>query len=183
MYIRAAVQLDRAGWPGSWTTPPSSLEEAALSALAAIVGHPPPVGAEILVYSALALDDVVLRRLTQPADPGLPESERGLGYGDDEAERIFCVLVDEIDATGRSILVDPPPGEMSLPGADYDDRCMWGLFRAAMNNRPDASPLLVTDDRAFALQINSEAERVRGVSAPWVAVSSARFCELLTRYR
>lgn len=184
VYVHAVLELDRAGWPPDWTVAPTTLGEASLAVVAAMAARPPVFeGLSVSVYSSAALDDLVLRKLTQPADPTLPDHQRGLGFGDDHAERLYRELVGEIDVTGCSYLVDPAPGEAPLPGADHEDRCVWGLFRAAMDDRPHATPILVTNDRALALQVNAEAIRASVERAPWVAVSAARFGEVLVRYR
>lgn len=185
VYILGAVERRRTGhWPTDWTIPPRSLDEVSLHALSAISGGPPDISdrVHIVVYSSADLDDIVLRKLTQPADPALPEHAKGLGWPEAEAERGYGELCAAIDATGRSFLIEPPPGAAALPGADYEDRCVWGLFRAAMDDLPDAEPLLVTNDRAFVAQANAEALR-HGARMPWQAVSARRFCELLAAYR
>lgn len=182
VYVHAALELDDQGWTPDWATAPSTLEQASLNGVAAIAGRLPTLEEPLVsVYSSSAIDDLVLRKLAQPADPELPEHERGLGFSDAHAERLYRELAQAIDATGRSFSIDPPPGEAPLPGADYEDRCVWGLFRAAMSDRPDAAPILVTNDRAFALQVNAEATRSRGNRPPWLAVSAARCCEILVR--
>lgn len=184
VYVHAVIEMDRTGWPPDWTVEAITLEQASLNAVTVLAERPPVLGeCSVSVYSSTALDDLVLRKLTQPDDPELPEHERGLGFGDDHAEHIFGELAGDIDATGRSYLIDPPPGEAPLPGADYEDRCVWGLFRAAMDDRPDATPILVTNDRPLALQVNAEAGRAAKGHVPWVAVSAERFCEILVRYR
>jgi len=180
VYVHAVLELDACGWPVDWSFPPATLEQASLNAVAALAGCPPTLeDVAVSIYSSTALDDLVLRKLVQSADPDLPEEEQGLGFADHHAERLYGDLVGRLDATGRSFLIDPPPGEWPLPGADYEDRCVWGPFRLAMADRADAVPILVTNDRAFAFQVNAEATRGAPDRAPWVAVSAARFCEII----
>jgi hypothetical protein len=184
VYIHAAVERRRTGqWPVDWSSPPRTLEEASLHALSAIAGGLPDIGAmvSIVLYSSADLDDIVLRKLSQPADPSLSEAEQGLGWAEADADDTYGVLCRAIDTTGRSFLIEPPPGATALPGADYEDRCVWGLFRAAMDDVPDAEPILVTNDRALAAQVNAEALR-HGSRMPWQAVSARRFCELLAAH-
>lgn len=182
VYIRAAVQLETTGWPNDWRVAPTTMAEAALQSFAAVIGRPPDVTSEVdlLVYGCEDLDDVVLRKLSQPADEALEPHLRGLGYPTRTADRIFAQLCVALDGTGRSFSIEPSPGAAYLPGADHEDRCVWGLFRAAMGDRPDAQPVLVTDDRPFALQVNAHAISEAGGGPPlWHAVSPAKFLEML----
>lgn len=162
---------------------PATQAEAALCAVSAASGHRPDITgiAEVLVYSSEDLDDLVLRKLTQPAEGRLPEHSRGLGYSESDAQRMYGEVLRTLDASGRSFLITPAPGD-PLPGADYEDRCMWGLFRAAIDDRPDATPVLVTHDRAFALLVTASAPLSDDRQPLWSAMSARRFCHTLASY-
>lgn len=178
------MQLDLDGWPVDWTTVPESRDQAALCVLAAACGHRPDITGtvEVLVYSSEDLDDLVLRKLSQPVDNRLPEHLRGLGYSDIDAERVYSEVLRDLDASGRSFLITPAPGELPLPGADYDERCIWGLFRAAMDDRPDADPILVTHDRTFGLLVTACAPLNSEGQPLCSAMSALRFCQTLASF-
>jgi hypothetical protein len=119
IYIRAAViERRRTGrWPSDWTSPPRTLDEASLHVLSAIAGDPPDISAvvHLVVYSSADLDDIVLRNLSPPEDPALPDHARGLGWSEAEADYGYGELCEAIDATGRSFLIEPPPGAPPSP--------------------------------------------------------------------
>lgn len=169
------------GWPLDWTTVPDTKDEAALCAISAASGHGPDITetVDILVYSSDDLDDLVLRKLSQPAEGRLPEHQRGLGYSESDADRMYAEVLPDLDISGRSFLITPAPGERPLPGADYEDRCIWGLFRAAMDDRPDADAILVTHDRTFALLVSACAPLGADGQPLWSAMSGLRFCQTL----
>jgi hypothetical protein len=145
--------------------------------VAAACGHRPDITetVEVLVYSSEDLDDLVLRNR-------LPEHLRGLGYSDSDADRVYSEVLRDLDASGRSFLITPAPGELPLPGADYEDRCIWGLFRAAMDDRPDADPILVTHDRTFGLLVTACAPLNSEGQPLWSAMSALRFCQTLASF-
>lgn len=178
VYVRACVQLDVATWPSDWRGPYASMEEAALSAVAAVSGRDPDVttSTSVRVYSSEDLDDLVLRKLTQPDNARFPPEQRGLGYSEARALEFYQEVVDVLDAPGGSVVVDPPPPAVQLADIDYEDQCIWGLFREAMNRDPTAVPFFVTDDRSLALNAALAARAANPERPAWEVRSPTTFC-------
>lgn len=171
--ISATVELDvTGGLPRTHRGPFATLEESSLGAVAGFVR----TSDDILLFGSELLDDVVLRKLAQPSDEALRAEDRGLGFGSEEAARLYRRLACMLDDTGRTLLVEASRPARVLPGADYEDSCVWSVFCAAMAREPDRAALLVTNDRVVALQVNLEADRGR---AAWAAVSAARLASVL----
>lgn len=183
VFVRACLQLDVSTWPDDWRRPPATLEEAALSLIAAAAGLAPDVATppSLKVYSSEDLDDLVVRKLIQPDSPDLRPEERGLGFAESHAVALYQEVVDVLDARGGSVGLNPPPAPQPLPGADYEDRCIWGLFREAMSREPTSAAFLVTDDRWLAANAMLAAKVSNPQRPPWAAMSPASFCSALAR--
>ncbi len=173
--IGATIKLGQVGeLPKPPFSQPTSLEEASLAAVAAFAYTP----TDPYLFGSEILDDVVIRKLTQPSDGKLRPEDRGLGLEFQGAIVAYEAVTSLLDQTGRSWLLDPQLPSRRLPGADYEDSCVWAILLLALDLHPTRTGMVVTNDIAFATQLNVEAETGR---APWVSVSAARYATLLPK--
>lgn len=175
VYIRAAQQYMKTGWPSAWNQGPASLNQACLAAIAAVceVCGPSLTVSDTFIYGSSSLEDVIVRKLTQPLSATRSE-DTGLGWSEADLVVALDPLLQAVADTQRLHWFDPSPRAEALQGADYEDSCVWALFLKAMGARPTCDPILVTNDRSFASVVNLEAVKATG-NLLFVAQSAADF--------
>jgi len=134
---------------------------------------------------ALFSDDLIFQvahlKLIQPLDAERPE-DRGLGWESLTATSRLDILTKHADDTERSFKVNPPANQGSL-GMDYEDRRVFGLLEYAATCFPEMLPIMVTNDRKFANEINTAAAAMRRTGMPkWGAMSPTRFVASFTKH-
>lgn len=126
--------------------------------------------------------DVVVLKLTQPLDAERAE-DRGRGWSELEIVTWLEQMLTEVHAVGRTFMFDDDLPPRPLPGVeDYEDACVYALFRAAISHA-DCETQLVTYDRNFAIAVNAAAPIGQGGRPLWGAVSATDLLRRLAMNR
>jgi hypothetical protein len=163
-YIEKAGELPATTWPATTSN--------ARRAAAMVFGWflTPPPGVTINLYGDSQLDRITVYKLGD-----------ALGWSTYQIDTwLTKSLLTSLDATDRTIELDPPAPEEPLIGSDFEDRRIYGLFHAAKADQPTNIPLLVTADREFALLVNADAPTGLLGGPLWLAMSPIKFCELMS---
>lgn len=173
VYIDACIELDAGtAYPAAWAPVHNSRRAKSLACCSCVASIAAQV--ELSLYSDGGVDDLVLRKLSQPRDGARPE-DRGLGWDLVKATATYRRLTDALDQSGRSLFMEPDAAARHLSGVDFEDQRIFGLFPDAAATAPWSDAALVTNDREFATQVNSHAPMLASGHAAWIAVSPSRF--------
>lgn len=166
----------RAGapFPGPLPRQPSTLDEASLGCCSLVATVADEI--HLTLYGDSALDQLVLRKLTQPADPAVIDERRGLGWTEQEAIAIYQRIADGVDHRYEEL--QPSAASEIVHGLDYEDGRIYGLFLAAKGDRAWSEPILVTNDRSFAQVVNDQAHELHSGLPEWRAVSARQFLRI-----
>ena len=180
IWIDACLAHDEGvGPPVPWWIKPTGRLTASAALFAGLAS---PLTAETSIFVDELLEDILMRKLTQPPVGDRPE-DRGMGWSLDKAKDAFTAVLDPVHQAGRSRWVKPSAPPEFMQGADPEDCRIWGLFMSARSTNPLADSFLVSRDRDFVKNANDSARRLYSGRPEWMACPPWAMTKILGFWR